>query len=67
MRHATDDLSPRRIEYFYSGPVTRMGVTLPGFQAEGCHVAMTAEEAADDAHDLGAVAMLIDGYDCEIR
>lgn len=64
---AADDLSPRRIEYFYAGPVTRMGVTLLGFQAEGCLIAMTAEECADDAHDLGAVAMLIDGYDCEIR
>ena len=61
----TDD--PRRIEYFYAGPITRMGVRVPGFQAEGAYVALTAEEAADDAHDLGAVAMLIDGYDCEIR
>jgi len=63
----TNDEDSRRIEYFYVGPVTRLGMTLPGFQAEGCHVAMTAEECADDAHDLGAVAMLIDGYDCEIR
>ena len=62
-----DDLFPRRIEYSYAGPITCMGVTLPGFRAEGCLVAMTAEEAADDAHDLGAVAVLIDGYDCEIR
>lgn len=60
MSAAIDDFLPRRIEYFYAGPVRRLGMTLPGYQREGSMVAMTDAEAEDDAHDLGGVAVLVD-------